>query len=128
MNAIARNILGTAAAIGTAVAMNAVVAVSSASAAETGEVSSITIHVGDLDAHTVHGAKHIYYRLQRAAREVCGEDVDKHGRLGVITLLRTCEQQAIEPVVERIDAPPLTAIYTRNFPDHGGKVETGQVG
>ena len=128
MNAIARNILGTAAAIGTALAVNAVVAVSPASAAESGEVSSVTIHVGDLDAHTVHGAKHIYFRLQRAAGEVCGDDVDKHGRLELITLLRTCEQQAIEPVVEHIDTPPLTAIYTRHFPDRRGTVETGQVG
>jgi UrcA family protein len=128
MNAIARNVLRTAAAIGTALAINAVVAVSPASAAETGEVSSVIIRVGDLDAHTVHGAKHIYFRLQRAAGEVCGDDVDKHGRLYLMTLLRNCEQQVIEPVVERIDTAPLTAIYTHQFPERRGTVETGQVG
>lgn len=125
MNALSRKVLCLVAAAGAAVSIAAAVAVPIAQAstlAGTAEVSSVSVRVGDLDATTQGGAQHIYSRLQRAAEQVCGEDSATRLQLELANLVRSCEQQAIGPAVDRIHSAPLTAIYIHHFPERRGTV------
>jgi UrcA family protein len=132
MNMLSRNTVCFVAAGAAASLGAAIVAVPITNAAtqteETTEVSSISVRVGDLDANTVGGAQHIYYRLQRAAEQVCGEEFEDHPQLEPLSRMRKCEQQAIEPAVDRIHTAPLTAIYIHNFPQHSGIVAVEPAG
>ena len=125
MNALSRKVLCLVAAAGAAASIAAAVAVPIAQAstqAGTTEVSSVNVRVGDLDANTPGGAQHIYSRLQRAAEQVCGEDSSTRMELETANLVRNCEQQAIEPAVDKIHTAPLTAIYIQHFPERRGTV------
>jgi UrcA family protein len=126
MNTLSRNALCSVAATAAVVLVTAVVAVPISLAAtqadKTAEVSSVQVRIGDLDAHTAGGAQHIYFRLQRAAEQVCGDDHGARTQLELVDHIHTCEQQAIEPAVDGIHAAPLTAIYARHFPERSGTV------
>ncbi len=125
MNALSRKVLCLVAAAGAAVSIAAAVAVPIAQAStqpETAEVSTVNVRVGDLDANTEGGAQHICSRLQRAAEQVCGEDSDTRMQLETANRVRNCEQQAIEPAVDKIHSAPLTAIYIHHFPERRGTV------
>jgi UrcA family protein len=126
MNAHSRNTLCSVAAAAAASLVAAVVAAPITHAAslseETTEVSTVSVHVGDLDANTAQGAEHIYYRLHRAAEQVCGDEFEDHPQLEPVSRVRKCEQQAIEPAVDQIHTAPLMEIYIHNFPQHTGIV------
>jgi UrcA family protein len=125
MNTLSRKTLCSVAASGAAALITAAVAVPIAQAttqARTTEVSSVRVRVGDLDARRSSGAQRIYWRLERAAEQVCGEDSDTRMQLDLARLAHSCEQQAIEPAVDQIHTAPLTAIFVHHFPERRGTV------
>jgi len=126
MNALTRNVLCFLAATGAAAAVTATVAVPITQAANQAErpmeASSLLVRIGDLDVRTAEGAQHVYYRLQRAAAQVCGDDSGVRMQLEMASGVRNCEEHALEPAVSRINSTPLTAIYVHHFPERRGTV------
>lgn len=115
MHAFRRNALWFAAVIGIAAIITALIAVTTAQAGQTSDVPRITARLDDLDPYSAAGAELLLVRLRNAADAVCRNPDGTLAARERLTL-RQCEQGVIRPVVQRIDAAPLTALYRREFP------------
>lgn len=123
MNVLSRKSILALSAVGAALALPP--ATSFANEADA-VVTTVTVHIGDLDASTRSGALGIFSRLDKAARYVCGDDYAVTHRLADMAT-QHCEQQAVAPAVERVDSPLLTRIYLREFPGRDARVLIGSM-
>ena len=98
-----------------------------AAPASESERETVTVHVGDLNLNTAAGADHALNRLRAAAQSVCGEDADSRLELYRMNQIRTCEQEAIGPAVQRLNSPSLAALYERQFHLRSASVSVGPV-
>jgi UrcA family protein len=83
------------------------------------------VHIGDLDAKTTSGAEKIFWRLEHASEQVCGDDPAAIRPLFERIELRNCEQKAIAPAVVKINTAPLTTAYYRRYRQPLGVVSVG---
>jgi UrcA family protein len=81
------------------------------------ETHQVRVHYGDLNPSTRNGATELYRRISFAAHEVCG-DVMLPSFVNLSRAYRQCRQTAMEDAVAKVDAPKLTALYDRHFPDN----------
>jgi len=82
-------------------------------AAAWADVRSITVSFRDLDLSNPDGAKTLYYRIQTAAKTVCGpEETTMIGK----TIWRGCVKGAVDDAVAKVNNPLLTALHTDRSP------------
>jgi UrcA family protein len=85
----------------------AVAAAGNASASE-GDVPSVAVHYSTSSLNTDTGAQALYYRLVRAAEEVC-EGQSPGTRVPTDAEMK-CRAQAVSKAVEKIHNPRLVAL------------------
>jgi UrcA family protein len=77
-----------------------------------GETPAVVVSFSDLDLSTTEGAKTLYTRISRAAREVCPfEDSVEPSR---VAKNRACRDAAIERAVSAINSTQLAAVRTEH--------------
>lgn len=89
-------------------------------------VSTVTVHIGDVNPQTAAGARIVLSRLDKAAETVCGNDYFVTRRLASPKVM-SCEQHALAPAVEQIDSAVLTAMFIKQFPSREVSVLVGPV-
>lgn len=74
---------------------------------------SVTVSYRDLDLSTPEGAKALYGRIQRAAKQVCG-----YAGADMIeqSIWNSCYRNAISDAVGKVNSPLLTAVHTGRPP------------
>ena len=91
-------------------------------AAEPGDLPTASIRVDDLNLSTDAGAERLFGRLRLAAARVCADDPGVLYPLWESVAINACEQRAIAPPVQQLNAPLLTARYNRYYHDSKGVV------
>jgi UrcA family protein len=76
---------------------------------DTPDTRSVTVSFRDLDLSTPEGAKALYGRIQRAAKQVCGY---QGADLIEQSIWRSCYRNAISDAVGKVNSPLLTAVHT----------------
>jgi UrcA family protein len=71
-----------------------------------------TVKFGDLNISSPEGAAALYARIKSAAVAVCPR-IDEHD-LGQRSELKACVDHAVSTAVIRVNAPELSALYTKS--------------
>ena len=79
------------------------------------DVLETTVRFSDLDLNRVAGADVVLARIERAARDVCG-DAPAPRELAKRARHRACVATATDTAVERLDAPVVTARHSGRNP------------
>jgi UrcA family protein len=77
--------------------------------AQAEDVRKVEVAYGDLDLARSEHANALYWRIQRAARDVCESTVTPASR--ALLIERKCVGKAVDEAVQRVDNPNLTAVY-----------------
>jgi UrcA family protein len=89
--------------------------------------ATVRVHIGDLDARSPAGAERIFWRLEHASEQVCGDFPAATQPLYMTQSLRSCEQKAIAPAVVRINTTPLKNVYYQHYTQPLGSVTVGPI-
>ena len=124
MNAIRKSLLITPVVASAVVLGLAGTCVQQARAANAG-TTAVRVHIGDLNARSSAGAEKIFWRLEQASEQACGDFPGATQPLQMTQSLRSCEQQAIAPAVVKINTMPLRSAYFRHYSQPLGAVTIG---
>jgi len=79
-------------------------------------VRTVTVRYGDLDISTTAGAKTLYQRIRRAARNVCGPEEEFELGLNARRYWYSCFQSAVNGAVDKVHSPLLRALHRQRTP------------
>ena len=81
------------------------------------ETARTTVHYGDVDVHTRHGADELYSRINMAAGRVCENVEEPYVRL--TRAFEDCRHNAISAAVQDVNAPLVTQTYDQHAAKFG---------
>jgi UrcA family protein len=76
--------------------------------------SSVAVRFGDVDANTEAGAERLLRRVERAAREVCGEEIARR-YMSTRRAYRRCVQSTMLDTVDRIGSEHLHSEFVTRY-------------
>ena len=79
------------------------------------DTRSVAVHYSDLNLNTEAGASALYSRLVRAARNVCGDEVEVVD-INQVKDIDECRKATLADAVYNVDRPLLTQVYEDRHP------------
>lgn len=76
--------------------------------------SEVTVRLNDVDAHSADGASVLLRRIERAARDVCGQDIASRYP-AVRRAHRQCTLRTMSNTIDRIGAERLQSAFLARF-------------
>lgn len=106
-----KNVLGALVAAAAATTLQAQAGSYSETLVTTQAVPTATVSYADLDLSTDKGQQSLHYRLNAAARQVCGStDYRITGSPGVAAANRDCQKRALEDAMSQVNADRVAVV------------------
>ena|SRR5579871_4267061 len=78
------------------------------------EESTVAVTYADLDLSSPAGAQTMFYRIQTAAVTACERPPEGVGKLEAWIDQRACQQQTVDELVAKLNAPLVTSLNGRS--------------